>query len=88
MEDWIIFASAGLLVILQLFSCIFAKRFLLRWLPFFVSLALVSFCSTMYFLGGMLYWAFIILIALLGIVLMMQATILVVNRMIRFVIKK
>ncbi len=87
MEDWLIFISAGLLVLFQLLSCIFAKKALVRWLPFLVSAVLTVFCFAMYFGSNQTNWGYIILIALLGVVLLLQGAIIFVNRLIRWIIK-
>ncbi len=88
MKDWIFGISAGLLVLFQLFACIYAKKGLLRWLPFTISMALSIFCIIMYLGSNQTNWAYIILIALLGIVLLLQGCILLANRLIRWMMKR
>ncbi len=88
MEDLIFVVAAGLLVLFQVLSCVFAKRAWLRWLPFLISLALMAFCFVLYGLSGWTNWAYIILIALLGLALMAQGAVLLINRLVRWMLKR
>ncbi len=87
MEDLLLLLCAGLLVLLQLLTCIFCKRAWLRWMPFMVSVALTAFCMVMYLCSNQTNWGYIILIGLIGIVLLFQGIILLVNRLIRLMMK-
>ncbi len=87
MEDLIFLIVAGLLILLQLMSCIFAKNTLLRLMPFLISIALTILCISIYLIGDQTNWAYIILTLLLGIVLLFQSVIILVNHFIRQILK-
>ncbi len=87
MEDLIIWIFAGLLVFFQILTCIFARKAWLRWLPFELSIAVAVFCLIAYVGSDRTNWAYIVLIALDGMVLLLQGLILLINRVSRWIIK-
>ncbi len=87
MEDIIIYAFAVILVMLQVLTCILAKKAWLRWLPFMLNATFILLCFILYQGSNMTNWGYVILIAILSIVMLLQGAILLLNRVIRRITK-
>ncbi len=72
--------GAAVLLLGQLMACIFAKKALLRWLPFSATLLLMAGSFLGYALSGWTNWGFSVLIAVLLCILLIQGIMLLVFR--------
>ncbi len=85
MGDWIFGVIVGLLLLCQLLTCMFARRFFTRWMPFFAIVALTVLVIALYIATGGENWGYIILMFLLGLVLLADGVIILVNRLLRLI---